>query len=357
MTTSAPDRRRRTEQDADFQRVKAQMAARLQRSLRTYVRDLREGGPDGELVAQRAFVQRHTQLLKRAYSDGHREGLRDYWQAVSLKRPRFAPPDASTLQRRIAFYLPSVVKMATELQRAWHETKRQELQPEPIKQFADSGSQGSDQVDVAAIDAAYASMGWRVQLQADVVWVGLQDGYVGGGVADPADVYDVLYWEMEGGVQHCADCPMLAAGSPYTIQELDQTPGDGRTDCGASCHCDLRYSVSSGASGGSLAARIPSDYPLSGYLTPETQIPAAPDGPMDDAQKGALDALRSAFTAWDKARGELPPLETLLAPESVAEESAWVGVSIEQLTPAQRKALDMYVDALGSWAKTFDVGE
>src|SRR6185437_2472501 len=172
------------ESDADYQRVKAQTAARLKRSLRAYARELRVGGQEGETRAQTAFIRRQTQLLRDGYAAGHREGLRDYWQSVSLQRPRFAPADQTTLHHRIAFYLPSVVKMALELQRAWHETQRQQAaQRQPsVKQFASPDT--PDTVDVSALDAALAAMDWRVQLQAEVSWVGLQDGYVAAGASD-----------------------------------------------------------------------------------------------------------------------------------------------------------------------------
>lgn len=347
----------RTESDADYARVKRQTAARLWRSLRTYARDLRVGGQDGELRAQTAFIRRHTKLLRAGYADGHREGLRDYWGSVSLKRPRFAPPEADTLHRRVAFYLPSVVKMASEIQRAWHETQRQQAAAKqtPVKQFA-----ARDTVDLNALDALMASIDWRVQLQAEVSWVGLQDGYAAAGATDSAGVYDVIYWDLEPGALHCFDCVIVAGGSPYTIDTLNQTPGDGRTECGASCKCDLRAGVSptAAAGGASLAARLPSDYPIAGAQATEP-MPAPPDTPegLSSPQKQSLDDLRTALASWDRVRGDLPALETLLAPESEAQAMRWSGVSVEDLTPAQRTALDAYVEALGGWITSFSPEE
>lgn len=366
----------RTESDADYSRVKRQASSRLSHSLRVYGRELRAAGSDGaaQLRAQTAFIRRHTRLMRAAYTDGHREGLRDYWQAVSAKRPRFATPEQGRMTQRVAFYLPSVVKMALEIQRAWHETQRQRAArgQTPVKQFADNSS--GNQVDPKAIDALIASMDWRVQLQAEVSWVGLQDGYAAAGAGDPAGVYDVLYWDLEPGANHCLDCILMAGGSPYTIDQLNQTPGDGRTECGASCKCDLRAGVSHNAAPANLAARLPSGYPMSDIFpqasqqtpeqqTPEQQttqqqVPRPPaESPLTARQKEALDVFRSSLAAWDKVRGELPPLETLLAPESAAETSAWAGISVEMLTPAQRAALDAYVRALGEWAATFTPDE
>ena len=363
---SALERRQpqRTESDADYSRVKRRTAARLMRSLRQYVRELQDGGQDGELPAQTAFIRRHTQLLRHGYTSGHKEGQRDYWAEVSLKRARVAAPDEAgqaRMHRRVAFYLPSVVKMATEIQRAWHETQRQEAHKgaAPVKQFADPAS---GQVDASALDQLMAQMDWRVQLQAEVSWVGLQDGYAAGGASDPAGVYDVLYWDLEPGAQHCLDCILMADSSPFTIDRLNQTPGDGQTECGASCKCDLRAGVSSAALEGataSVAQRLPNDYTVppqfpGGVAATSEPVPAPPaETPLSREQKGALDSFRSALDGWDRVRGELPPLETLLAPADGPEAEAWAGVTMDQLTPEQSAALDAYVQALGAWGATF----
>jgi hypothetical protein len=350
------DTRQRTESDADYQRVKRQTAARLTRSLRGYARELRASGGDGaaELRAQTAFIRRHTLLLRAGYQAGHGEGQRDYWQAVSLRRPRLVVGNARVMHRRVAFYLPSVVKMARELALAWHEERRQAAAhgQTPVKQFAG----GDTTVNPSEIDALMASMDWRVQLQAEVSWVGVQDGYAAGGANDAAGVYDVIYWDVEPGVNHCLDCILVAGGSPYTLDTLNQTPGDGRTQCGAGCKCDLRYGVSANTAPAKLAARLPGDYPIPGQQ--QTVVPRPPtDGTLSTAQKQALDTFRASLARWDEVRGGLPPLETLLAPQSAAEASAWSAISIEQLNSAQRKALDGYVSALGEWAATFSPDE
>ena len=49
-------------------------------------------------------------------------------------------------------------------------------------------------------------------------------------------------WVLDPGVQkHCVDCVTLAAGSPWMIGSLKQVPGDGSTECGPFCHCELHY--------------------------------------------------------------------------------------------------------------------
>lgn len=345
------DARQRTESDADYQRVKRQTAMRLWQSLRVYARELRASGGDGaaELRAQTAFIRRHTRLLRAGYQAGHGEGQHDYWQAVSARRHAPVAGNARVMHRRVAFYLPSVVKQAQELLHAWHEERRQTAArgQTPVKQFA-GGDTSGDVVDVGALDALMASMDWRVQLQAEVSWVGLQDGYAAGGASDSAGVFDVINWDLEPGANHCFDCVVVASGSPYTLATLNQTPGDGRTECGAGCKCDLRWGVSATARTPQLAARLPSDYPMTRQTQQSVPRPPA-DGALAQPQKQALDNLRGSLSAWEQVRGDLPPLEGLLAPEGASEAAAWSTISIEQLTSAQRAALDGYVSALGEW--------
>lgn len=56
---------------------------------------------------------------------------------------------------------------------------------------------------------------------------------------------DMVEWVLDPTAEHCSDCLQLAVGSPYTIDELDQSPGDGQTECSVGCRCDLRFYASS----------------------------------------------------------------------------------------------------------------
>src|SRR5262245_16439420 len=66
------------------------------------------------------------------------------------------------------------------------------------------------------------------------------------GAPSPGD-YSRVWWILNPHHMHqCEDCRRLAAGSPYGKpgsgrNELFQTPGDGRTSCGADCTCILSY--------------------------------------------------------------------------------------------------------------------
>lgn len=40
--------------------------------------------------------------------------------------------------------------------------------------------------------------------------------------------------------EHCEDCPIWAAGGPYTLETLPAIPRDGTSQCKSGCHCRLR---------------------------------------------------------------------------------------------------------------------
>lgn len=51
-----------------------------------------------------------------------------------------------------------------------------------------------------------------------------------------------IHWQL-GVAEHCVDCLILAANSPYTKWDLPTTPGAGATKCLSNCQCTLRYVV------------------------------------------------------------------------------------------------------------------
>lgn len=148
------------------------------------------------------------------------------------------------------------------------------------------------------------SMGGRLALQSEITWAGLQDGYAEAGAVDPASPFAQLYWVL-GPVktQHCDDCLRYAAGGPYDRpgsggNELEATPGDGHTSCGAACHCGLVYGMA-----GMGAPQI------SGFSGPAAPPPppnmAWPDEPPPDVTAGfddeaatLFDDYRDAVMAW-----------------------------------------------------------
>lgn len=284
------DPRRITEADPDFLRVRAHWQRLLLASVRQLQREIAAAGEHAIAPAQSAFIHRHIQLLREAYVAGHAEGQRDYWDEVSLTpekwaRERRVPPTERLIQRRLLFYAAaSVVKLAREVAALWksgHTIRAQKAR-----------ALGDPPADLAFNKfTAWASP--RIGLQADITWSGFQDGYLDAATADQAGLRLQLWWELEPAAQHCDDCPEYAAGSPYDApgsggNELDATPGDGHTQCGASCKCSLRYGwtdmtrLSAAGPGAN-----PRDYEL---LIPPSQTPG-PDAWEQNRQAQIAEAL------------------------------------------------------------------
>lgn len=289
---------------------------RLLASVRTLQRDIARGGEAGISAAQSAFIHRHTTLLRDAYLAGHKEGQRDYWGEVSLTPTvwmRRAPvtPSVRQVQQRLLFYgAASVVKLAREVAATWRigHTTLQQTQAQPRTQATARPPQGVALADPPA-DLAWGKFtAWaspRIGLQADVTWSGFQDGYVDAASADAAGLKLQLWWELEPSAQHCDDCPLYAAGSPYDApgsggNELDATPGDGHTACGASCKCGLRYGWTNvrglAAAGAGANAR---DFEV---LIPPNVRPAVPAAP-DDWEARRQAAIDQALQAQQGGGG------------------------------------------------------
>lgn len=54
-----------------------------------------------------------------------------------------------------------------------------------------------------------------------------------------ANTTGLLYWDL-GVAEHCPDCLILNANSPYTVQTLPTYPAAGATQCKGNCQCNLR---------------------------------------------------------------------------------------------------------------------
>lgn len=72
------------------------------------------------------------------------------------------------------------------------------------------------------------------------LYLGKMRGTAGYGFVDASTSTDSFDWEMTGLEDHCADCPILAAGGPYTQDTLYTTPGACDTPCLGYCKCILR---------------------------------------------------------------------------------------------------------------------
>lgn len=128
LADNAPaDLRRITENDPALKRLKARTVRQLTQSVHQLVSELRNGVD--QHTAQSRFIQRHTALMRSAYEAAHEEGQRDYYGAVSRAPGKWAqqPPDGQTEAQRMAFYAPSVAKMAHEAAQAAHQTRAQQV--------------------------------------------------------------------------------------------------------------------------------------------------------------------------------------------------------------------------------------
>lgn len=282
-----------------------------------YVQDIRNHAQDPAT----AFIARQVGILTQAYTDAYQTGFGHYWQRVSQKPvPRVTPPMAA-MQQTLRFYAPSIAKQAAELQ------------------------QVAQRIQLDELDDAESALGVRIGLQADLTWASMQGGYYDGNLHDPANPFYWVSWNLEPLANHCPTCPDYAARSPYGPpgsgdNELDATPGDGHTECGAACKCDLSYGP--GQDGSNVGAWLPTGMPG----VPSDFTPPVPGGAtLTDDQKAALDVVRAAMTAWGKVAPDLPPLPSPFDPSATAELPAW-----DALTPEQQDVLDRYVNGLVSWS-------
>lgn len=201
----------------------------------------------------------------------------------------------------------------------------------------------------------------RVALQGQITWSGLQDGYSDAGGSDSATPYSELYWNLGPVItEHCGDCPDLAMGSPYDppwagagSNQLDQTPGDGQTDCGASCKCSLSYSSPSGDALTELGQAItdkwanwyPTGYDSEGNVLTSPINPPAAGSELSTDQKAALDSFRNSSDMWDTVRRNLPPMPSLFGTEDLPSPlPAW-----DALTDAQQAVVRRVEEAQEQW--------
>lgn len=334
MTPTDP--RRISEHDRDFVRIRNRVRRGLTRSVERFVRELRAGRAD----AVTGFTQRQVDLLRGGYLAAHAAGQADYWDGVSLATQAATEPLAGLVARRMTFYLPSVVKMAGEAQSAYHASQ--------ARTFAD----GVPDATTDALDEWQGDLGVRLVLQADLTWSGMQDGYTDAGAGDGANPFTQLWWNLEPLARHCTDCLDYASGSPYDRpgsggNELDATPGDGHSVCGANCKCDLSYQP--GGDGAQMGAILPPGMPGRDGVG---ALPVPSGGTLNTTQKGALDALRAGLRDWDKVRGTLPALPNLFDADGAITLPDWAA-----LTGEQQDALERLLRAATAWSVATNLAE
>src|SRR5258708_36900348 len=93
------------------------------------------------------------------------------------------------MTKGLLFYAAgSCLRMANEAVAAWHTAKVAKT----AKTFADAPTGNAD-----ALSEWYVGVSARVNLQAQIGWTGVQDGYVEAGKVDPARPYAVIQRDLD----------------------------------------------------------------------------------------------------------------------------------------------------------------
>lgn len=166
-----------------------------------------------------------------AFRDGIMQAIEELGIDVNIESVIITGHDHKA--RLLAYYLPSVVKMAGELIAIFGRFR------------ADMASHRDEPAQLEIIKARYVklferqtrSIRNRIALVAGgLTWSAAELGYAA--VAESEG--RLIYWELDSGADHCTACPALADGSPYaSISELGGVPGSDITDCGGKCRCHL----------------------------------------------------------------------------------------------------------------------
>lgn len=165
----------------------------------------------------------------------------------------------------------------------------------------------------------------------------LNGGYNAGAVdASPGD--ELIWWRL-GAADHCTDCPVIAASSPYTQATLPSLPGDGATECRSNCACFLEFLPSAGPIVRPVDAELPFE---DGALKPG-QPPPGLRLPTTAEQRVILD-MESRMNYARRMVAETA---------GTAEQAKWIRVRRD----INQQLID-YNSRLGIWHRpTFSVGE
>lgn len=175
-----------------------------------------------------AWHQRQLQILFDTYVKAWHVGAANYRATQHLPTttepvaatvmPQPKTPDRATLERALAPAMRSLSRMAAEMVT---------LAP---------GSDTTPAGIAAGIVEYVQKNSWRVDGGKSVAWAGEQAGYAEAAAADRA----LLAWELDPAVvNHCADCPALAALPPMPLDQWPTVPGGGATECGPGCRCSF----------------------------------------------------------------------------------------------------------------------
>ncbi len=198
----------------------------------------------------REFVARQLGAADAAFLDAFRDGFEEAMDELFADIEEDERPDfdwqlllAQAAQERrqiLAFYLPALPKMASEL------TTLFGLREGQILSAMSAGLTREEALETATVRAyteqiekTLVSINTRIaQLFAGLTWAAseLARGMLAGVMGRR------LYWILDPRAEHCPTCPELAANGPYaSIAEIGTVPGAEGTDCKSRCRCHLEY--------------------------------------------------------------------------------------------------------------------
>lgn len=164
---------------------------------------------DGARAALDAATGRLTQALHAAIDKGWAEGAQNALTTI-WGRTEAPQQTARVLESEIARQKAFASRFALDIARG--ETEERRKIPEPTR---------------AAMYADAAGAAYNVGAS-----LGAPDG--------------ALIWWRLGSTEHCWECPVISANSPYTRESLPTTPRAGTTPCRARCACFLEINPAQG---------------------------------------------------------------------------------------------------------------
>lgn len=111
------------------------------------------------------------------------------------------------------------------------------LQAEAAAQKAYATRFASDVAEGVPTQPGRWSEGRRTAAYAEATGAAFQ---IAGALGGPPG--ELIWWRLGEVVNHCAECPIIAANSPYTQESIPTAPRAGATPCRASCKCYLTTS-------------------------------------------------------------------------------------------------------------------
>lgn len=166
-----------------------------------------------------------------AFRDGVMQAVEELGIEVNIESVIITGHDQRV--RLLSYYLPSVVKMASELVAIFGR-----FRSDLVSHRGESGQLALIKIRYRKLfDRQSRSIRNRISLVAGgLTWSAVELGYAA--VAESQG--RLIHWELDSSADHCPACPALADGSPYaSVSDIGGVPGSDITDCGGKCRCHL----------------------------------------------------------------------------------------------------------------------